>query len=91
MGVSKSFEDLYAQLSQIAVTRPEGSGTLERLRTPECTPSARRSSKRPPRSGWRPGTESTEAAAEEMSQLIYHVQTMMVKLGLTPDDIYRYL
>ncbi len=30
-GVSKTFEDLYAQLVQIAETRPEGSGTLARL------------------------------------------------------------
>ena len=35
--------------------------------------------------------QTLDETAEEMSQLIYHVQTMMVKLGLTPDDIYRYL
>ena len=35
--------------------------------------------------------ESDEALAEEISQLIYHLQTMMLARGLTPDDIYRYL
>ena len=35
--------------------------------------------------------QSKEEAAEEMSQLIYHVQTMMIAIGLTIDDIYRYL
>jgi phosphoribosyl-ATP pyrophosphohydrolase len=35
--------------------------------------------------------ESDEALAEEISQLIYHLQTLMLARGLTPDDIYRYL
>ncbi|CAB4331180.1 MAG: phosphoribosyl-ATP diphosphatase [Actinobacteria bacterium] len=35
--------------------------------------------------------ESDEALSEEISQLIYHVQTMMLARGLTPNDIYKYL
>jgi phosphoribosyl-ATP pyrophosphohydrolase len=35
--------------------------------------------------------ESNEALAEEISQLIYHLQTLMLARGLNPDDIYRYL
>ena len=35
--------------------------------------------------------ESDEALSEEISQLIYHVQTMMLARGLQPADIYRYL
>jgi len=35
--------------------------------------------------------ESNEALAQEISQLIYHLQTMMLARGLTPSDIYRYL
>jgi phosphoribosyl-ATP pyrophosphohydrolase len=35
--------------------------------------------------------ESKERAAEEMSQLIYHVQVMMLVKGIGLDDIYRYL
>ena len=35
--------------------------------------------------------ESDEALAEEISQLIYHLQTMMLARGLTPTDIYKYL
>jgi phosphoribosyl-ATP pyrophosphohydrolase len=35
--------------------------------------------------------ESAEALAEEISQLIYHLQTMMLARGLQPADIYRYL
>ena len=35
--------------------------------------------------------ESDEALAEEISQVIYHLQTLMLARGLTPDDIYKYL
>ena len=33
--------------------------------------------------------ESDEAAQIEMSQLIYHLQVMMVAKGFTPQDIYQ--
>lgn len=35
--------------------------------------------------------ESDAALAEEISQLIYHLQTLMLARGLQPADIYRYL
>lgn len=35
--------------------------------------------------------EGREEAAEEISQLIYHLQVMMLACDLKPEDIYRYL
>jgi phosphoribosyl-ATP pyrophosphohydrolase len=35
--------------------------------------------------------ESDEALAQEISQLIYHLQTLMLARGLTPNDIYKFL
>lgn len=35
--------------------------------------------------------ESDGALAKEISQLIYHIQTMMLARGLTPEDVYKYL
>jgi phosphoribosyl-ATP pyrophosphohydrolase len=35
--------------------------------------------------------ESDDALAEEISQLLYHLQTLMLARGLTINDIYRYL
>ncbi|OII67539.1 phosphoribosyl-ATP diphosphatase [Streptomyces sp. CC77] len=35
--------------------------------------------------------EGKEAAAEEISQLLYHVQVMMVARGITLDDVYAHL
>jgi phosphoribosyl-ATP pyrophosphohydrolase len=35
--------------------------------------------------------ESNDALAQEISQLMYHLQTLMLARGLAPTDIYRYL
>jgi len=35
--------------------------------------------------------ESDEAACEEISQLLYHAQVMMVAKGYSLQDVYRYL
>ena len=35
--------------------------------------------------------QSNEELADEISQLIYHLQTLMLARGLNPADIYRYL
>jgi phosphoribosyl-ATP pyrophosphohydrolase len=35
--------------------------------------------------------QSNEELAEEISQLIYHLQTLMLARGLNPADVYRYL
>ena len=86
----KSFEQLFEQLTETARTRPEGSHTVARLDA--GVHAIGKKIVEEAAEVWMASEyESTEAAAEEMSQLIYHVQTMMVKLGLTPDDIYRYL
>ncbi len=35
--------------------------------------------------------ESPERAAEELSQLMYHVQVMMLAVGVTPEQVERTL
>ncbi|MCF7853682.1 MAG: phosphoribosyl-ATP diphosphatase [Candidatus Pacebacteria bacterium] len=35
--------------------------------------------------------EGSDKTAEEISQLLYHLQVMMLACDLTLDDIYRYL
>ena len=90
MGVSKSFEDLYAQLSQIAVTRPEGSGTLERLDAGVHT-IGKKIVEEAAEVWMAAEYESDEATAEEISQLLYHLQVLMLAKGLTLADVYRHL
>ena len=35
--------------------------------------------------------EGNERLAEEISQEIYHLQVMMIKQGLSLDDVYKHL
>lgn len=35
--------------------------------------------------------QDDESLAEEISQLIYHLQVLMLARSLTPTDVYRYL
>jgi phosphoribosyl-ATP pyrophosphohydrolase len=35
--------------------------------------------------------EGSEKTAEEMAQLIYHIQVMMIAKKISIDDIYKYL
>ena len=86
----KSFDALWEELAQKAQTRPEGSGTVAALDAGVHTIGKKILEE----SGevWLAAEhESDEALAEEISQLIYHLQTLMLARGLTPDDIYRYL
>lgn len=88
--MSKSFEDLYAQLSEIAATRPEGSGTVARLDA--GVHAIGKKIVEEAAEVWMAAEyEGNEAAAEEISQLLYHLQTMMVKLGISLEDVYSHL
>ena len=35
--------------------------------------------------------EDATRAAEEVSQLLYHLQVLMIATGLTLEDVYRHL
>lgn len=86
----KTFDDLFAELSRKAEERPAGSGTVEALEKGEHFIGKKIIEE----AGevWIASEYQSDAElAEEMSQLMYWTQVMMLKRGLTPDDIYRYL
>ncbi|GAA1681409.1 phosphoribosyl-ATP diphosphatase [Glycomyces endophyticus] len=86
----KTFEQLYAELSEKAVTRPEGSGTVAALDA--GVHAIGKKIVEEAAEVWMAAEyESDEAAAEEISQLLYHLQVMMVARGISVDDVYRYL
>ncbi|BDD82671.1 phosphoribosyl-ATP pyrophosphatase [Tsukamurella pulmonis] len=83
-------ETLFAELAAKAVERPAGSGTVEALdrgihflgkkvleEAGEVWIAAEH--------------QSDEDLAEEASQLLYWLQVLLVKRGLTLDDVYSYL
>ena len=86
----KTFEELFAELSDKAQSRPEGSGTVAALDSGVHT----LGKKIIEEAGevWIAAEyQSDEELAEEMSQLLYWLQVMAHKRGLKLDDIYRYL
>ena len=86
----KSFDALWSELATKAATRPEGSGTVAALDA--GIHSIGKKILEEAGEVWLAAEhESDEALAEEISQLIYHLQTLMLVRGLTPDDIYKYL
>ncbi len=86
----KTFDELFAQLSETARTRPEGSGTVARLDA--GVHGIGKKVVEEAAEVWMAAEhESRDAAAEEISQLLYHLQVMMLSLDLDLDDIYRHL
>ncbi|MGI6878205.1 phosphoribosyl-ATP diphosphatase [Microbacterium sp. gxy059] len=86
----KSFDDLFAELSEKAQTRPEGSGTVAEL--DRGVHFIGKKIVEEAAEVWMASEyESDAEAAEEMSQLLYHLQVMMIAKGLTLEDVYRHL
>jgi len=86
----KSFETLWTELQQIARQRPEGSTTV--LALDAGVHAIGKKILEEAGEVWLAAEhEGDEALAEEISQLLYHLQTLMISRGLTLDDIYRYL
>jgi phosphoribosyl-ATP pyrophosphohydrolase len=86
----KTFESLWAELSEKAVSRPEGSGTVAALDA--GVHAIGKKILEEAGEVWLAAEhESTDALAEEISQLIYHLQTLMLARGLSINDVYKFL
>jgi phosphoribosyl-ATP pyrophosphohydrolase len=86
----KNFDSLWSELLQKLESRTEGSGTVAAVDA--GVHSIGKKILEEAGEVWLAAEhESDEALAEEISQLIYHVQTLMLARGLQPEDIYRYL
>jgi phosphoribosyl-ATP pyrophosphohydrolase len=86
----KTFDELFAELRDRAATRPEGSGTVAALDAGVHA----QGKKVLEEAGevWIAAEhESDERLAEEVSQLLYRVQVLMLGRGLTLEDVYRHL
>ncbi|MBO0979041.1 MULTISPECIES: phosphoribosyl-ATP diphosphatase [unclassified Microbacterium] len=86
----KTFDELFAELSVKAETRPEGSGTVAELDGGVHT-IGKKIVEEAAEVWMASEYESDEAAAEEISQLLYHLQVMMIAKGLSLQDVYRHL
>ena len=86
----KRFDELFAELSTRAANRPEGSGTVAALDA--GVHAIGKKIVEEAAEVWMAAEhEGRERAAEEISQLLYHLQVLMLARGLTLADVYRHL
>ncbi|MBB6629448.1 phosphoribosyl-ATP diphosphatase [Nocardioides sp. KIGAM211] len=86
----KTFEQLWAELTEKAETRPEGSGTVRQLDA-GVHAIGKKLVEEAAESWMAAEHEGKERAAEEISQLLYHAQCLMIASGLSLDDVYAHL
>ncbi|MBU4213299.1 MAG: phosphoribosyl-ATP diphosphatase [Actinobacteria bacterium] len=86
----KTFEDLFAELAAKAATRPAGSRTVAELEA--GVHAIGKKVVEEAAEVWMAAEyESDERTAEEISQLLYHAQVLMLARGLTLADVYAHL
>ncbi len=86
----KTFDGLFAELTDKVATRPAGSGTVAALDAGVHA----QGKKVLEEAGevWLAAEHESDAAlAEEISQLLYRVQVLMLGRGISLDDVYKFL
>ena len=86
----KTFDALYAELAAKVDTADAASSTVERV---AAGPHAigKKIVEEAAEVWMAAEHEGAERTAEEISQLLYHLQVMMLATGITPEDVYRHL
>lgn len=86
----KTIEELFSELETKARTRPEGSSTVEELDA-GVHYIGKKIVEEAAEVWMAAEYETDEDLALEASQLIYHLQVMLIARGLSLSDIYRHL
>ncbi len=86
----KRFEELFAELQHKAATNDPESGTVRALAAGKHA-IGKKILEEAGEVWLAAEHESQSRAAEEISQLLYHVQVMMLACELTLEDVYRHL
>ena len=88
--MTKTFDELFAELKQRAAARPEGSRTVRELDA--GVHAIGKKIVEEAAEVWMAAEYQGKAeAAAEISQLLYHAQVMMIALGLELDDVNQHL
>ena len=85
----KSFEQLFAEIGDKAAARPSGSETVKWLDAGVHT-IGKKVVEEAAEVWMAAEHETNERTAEEISQLIYHLQVLMAAKGISLDDLNRY-
>ncbi len=86
----KSFEQLFAELNEKADRNDPESGTVKALAKGKHF-IGKKILEEAGEVWMAAEYEGKEKTAEEISQLLYHAQVMMIACGLKLDDVYKYL
>lgn len=86
----KTFDELFAELDAKRRDRPANSSTVRRLDA-GVHEIGKKIVEEAAEVWMAAEHESAQRAAEEISQLLYHLQVLMLARELTPLDVYRYL
>lgn len=86
----KTFDDLYAELVRKATYGDEKSGTV-RLLDQGVHAVGKKVIEEAAEAWMAAEFEGQERAAEEIAQLLYHVQVLMLASKVSLDDVYRRL
>jgi phosphoribosyl-ATP pyrophosphohydrolase len=86
----KTFEELFAEVQARAVSRPPDSGTV-RLLDAGVHSIGKKVVEEAAEVWMAAEHEGRERTADEVAQLIYHVQVLMVASDLTLADVYERL
>ena len=87
---AKTFESLYAELRAKVAERAPGSGTVARVEA-GVHEIGKKVVEEAAEVWMAAEFQSRDAAAEEISQLLYHLQVMMIALDLDLEDVYAHL
>lgn len=86
----KTFDELWVELERKSVLRPADSATVAELDSGVheiCKKVVEEAGEI-----WLAAEhESDQELAEEISQLLYHLQVLMLARGISPSDVYHYL
>ena len=86
----KTFDELFEELSTKAESRPAGSLTVDEL--DKGTHFIGKKIVEEAGETWIAAEyEGADRTAEEMSQLLYHLQVMMIDRGISLENVYRHL
>jgi phosphoribosyl-ATP pyrophosphohydrolase len=86
----KTFDQLFAELSDRQRERPAGSGTVVALDA-GIHEQGKKVVEEAAEVWMAAEHESADRTAEEISQLLYRLQVIMLGKGLTLEDVYRHL
>ncbi len=86
----KSFEELFAELKSKAETKDPSSGTVKALAAGKHA-IGKKVIEEAGEVWMAAEYEGREKTAEEISQLLYHLQVMMLACDLELEDVYEYL